>query len=184
MPFLIESAATGSSAYLWLTERDPSPWTMANLSGGLEHPDSNPIWKLLATAPYRERLELQPPGYWTWRDEYHPNAGGQLLGLFAVWILVELFRKERLNWPWIAAFLLPLLALITSTWALPITGPALRRWPAPRLRARTARGKSRLRFCRGRARHHLRVAFAHAPLLLSHPHAHHVEPPGMAHAAR
>jgi len=122
MPFLIESAATGSSAYLWLTEHDPSPWSMANLSGGLDHPDTNPIWKLLATAPYRERLELQPPGYWTWRDEYHPNAGGQLLGLFAVWILVELFRKERLNWPWIAAVLLPFFAIITSTWALPITG--------------------------------------------------------------
>jgi hypothetical protein len=122
MPFLIESAATGSNAYLRLTELDPSPWTMSNLSGGLEHPDGNPIWKLLATAPFRERLELQPPGYWTWRDEYHPNAGGQFLTLFAVWILVELFRKERLNWPWIAAFLLPFFALITSTWALPITG--------------------------------------------------------------
>ena len=122
MPLLILSAATGSSAYLLMTEHDPTPWIMSNLTGGLEHPDNNPIWKLLAAAPYRERLELQVPGFWTWRDEYHPNAGGHLLALCAVWMIVELVRKERTDWPWIGAVLLPFLAIVTSTWALPITG--------------------------------------------------------------
>ena len=121
MPLLIEGAATGSSAYLWLTESDPSPWSMSNLSGGLEHPDSNPIWRLLATAPYRERLELQVPGFWTWRDEFHPNAGGHFFTLASVWMLFELARPERRNWPWIAAVLIPFLAILTSTWALPLT---------------------------------------------------------------
>jgi hypothetical protein len=122
MPVLIVAAATGSSAYLLLTEPDPSPWVMTNVIGGLDHPDRNPIWRLLATAPYRERLELQVPGFWTWRDEYHPNAGGHFLALCAVWVLAELLRKERQNWPWIGAALVPFLAIVTSTWALPITG--------------------------------------------------------------
>ena len=167
MPFLIESAATGSSAYLWLTERDPSPWTMSNLSGGLDHPDGNPLWKLLAHAPYRERLELQPPGYWTWRDEYHPNAGGHFLTLFAVWIMIELFRKERLNWSWIAAFLLPFFAITTSTWALPITGLLcgggllIAYWKGQRPE------NSAFVFAVGRAGRHLRVAVASSPLFLS-----------------
>ena len=122
MPVLVLGAATGSSAYLLLTQHDPSPWVMSNLSGGLEHPDSNPIWRLLATAPYRERLELQVPGFWAWRDEYHPNAGGHLLALCAVWVLVDLPQRERQSWPWIGAVLVPFLAIVTSTWALPITG--------------------------------------------------------------
>jgi len=124
LPFLIESAATGSSAYLWLTEKEPSPWTTADLSGGLNDPNRNPhnpIWALLATAPYRESLRLQPPGYWTYRDEYHPNAGGHFLTIFAVWILMELAADERRNWPWITAMLIPFIAILTSTWALPIT---------------------------------------------------------------
>jgi hypothetical protein len=123
LPFIIESAATGSSAYLLLTEKDPSPWLMDNLSGGLEHPDANPIWKLLATAPYRERLELQVPGFWTWRDEYHPNAAGHFLTLLAAWVLMEIVAAgERRIWPWIAAIMIPFIAILTSTWALPITG--------------------------------------------------------------
>ena len=122
MPVLIVGAATGSSAYLLLTEPDPSPWVMTNVIGGLDHPDHNPIWHLLATAPYRERLELQVPGFWTWRDEYHPNAGGHFLALCAVWMMAELLRKERQNWAWIGAALVPFLAIVTSTWALPITG--------------------------------------------------------------
>lgn len=128
MVFIIESSATGSSAYLWLTEHDhdPSPWTMADLSGGIqpamENNDHNPIWALLATAPYRESLRLQPPGYWTWRDEYHPNASGHLLTLFAVWIVLELMRRGRFNWPWILAFMIPVISITASIWAFPITG--------------------------------------------------------------
>jgi hypothetical protein len=95
---------------------------MTNLTGGLEHPDSNPIWRLLATDRYHERLELQVPGLWTWREEYHPNAGGHFFAICSVWMLVELLRKERANWPWIGAALVPFLAIVTSTWALPITG--------------------------------------------------------------
>lgn len=122
MPVLIFAAATGSSAYLLLTEPNPSPWEMTNLTGGLDHPDGNPIWKLLAAPPYHERLELQVPGLWTWRDEYHPNAGGHLLVLCALWMLVDVLRTERRNWPWIGALVVPFFAIVTSTWALPMTG--------------------------------------------------------------
>ncbi len=125
VPFLIESAATGSSAYIQLTMHDPNLWLADNLSGGyddLAHnsPD-NPIWKLMA-APHHERLELQVPGFWTWRDEYHANSSGHLLTLLSVFIIAELIQLEKAIWPWVMAVLTPVLAVVASTWAYPITG--------------------------------------------------------------
>jgi Uncharacterized membrane protein (DUF2298) len=124
IPFLIESAATGSSAYIQLTMHDPSLWLADNLSGAFEDPANNspdnPLWKLLA-APYHERLELQVPGFWTWRDEYHANASGHFLTLFAVFVTAELVHLGRTNWPWVMAALIPVIAVVSSTWAFPIT---------------------------------------------------------------
>ncbi len=131
IPFLITAAATGSSAYIYLTSHDPSEWLASNLSGGViaydnaiaNHtpPDGNPLWKLLALVdPHRERLELQVPGFWTWRDEYHANASGHFLTLFAVFVIAELVAIRRTIWPWIMAVLLPFLAVDSSTWSYPI----------------------------------------------------------------
>jgi hypothetical protein len=125
VPFLIESAATGSSAYIQLTMQNPSLWLADNLSGGFENlpansPD-NPIWKWLA-APHHERLELQVPGFWTWRDEYHANSSGHFLTLLAVFVCAELVSINKAVWPWVMAVLVPCLAVVASTWAYPITG--------------------------------------------------------------
>jgi len=125
VPFLIESAATGSSAYIQLTMHDPSLWLANNLSGAFDdlphnNPD-NPLWKLLA-APHHERLELQVPGFWTWRDEYHANSSGHFLTLLAVFVIAELIALEKSVWPWIMAGLTPFIAVAASTWASPITG--------------------------------------------------------------
>jgi len=125
VPFLIESAATGSSAYIQLTMHDPNLWLADNLAGGyddLAHNNpSNPIWQWLA-APHHERLELQVPGFWTWRDEYHANASGHFLTLLAVFVISELASLQKAVWPWIMAVLIPFIAVVASTWAYPITG--------------------------------------------------------------
>lgn len=122
IPFLIESAATGSSAYIQLTTSSPSAWLANNLSGGVTSPpDDHIFWKWLAQTPYRERLELQVPGFWTWRDEYHANMAGHFLTLLGVLAVIELIFERRTVWPWIVAPLLPLLAVVSSTWAYPIS---------------------------------------------------------------
>jgi hypothetical protein len=122
IPFLIESAATGSSAYINLTTHDPNQWVANNLSGGvISPPDDHLLWKWLALDPYRERLELQVPGFWTWRDEYHANMAGHFLTLFGVFVVAELILLRRTIWPWAMAVLLPLLAVVSSTWAYPIS---------------------------------------------------------------
>ena len=122
IPFLIESAATGSSAYIQLTTAHPSPWLANNISGGvLAPPDDHRFWKWLALDPYRERLELQVPGFWTWRDEYHANMAGHFLTLCSVFVIAELVLVRRTIWPWIMAVIVPVLAVISSTWAYPIS---------------------------------------------------------------
>ena len=136
VPFLIESAATGTSAYLFLTCHNTDLWLPFDLSGGmtLPHPDNNPnwqnpIWKFLLWDPRPEilhldtpaTLRLQVPGIWTWRDEYHANASGHLLSLFSVLIIAELVHVQKTIWPWVLAVITPLLAATTSAWALPIT---------------------------------------------------------------
>ena len=129
VPFLIESAATGSLAYLQLTMHNPSFWLGNNLSGGVldydtaraaGHPDTNPIWSWLAQDPHRERLELQVPGFWTWRDEYHANMAGHFLTLLSIFVMAELIIKVRTVWPWVMAAIIPLVAVVSSTWAYPI----------------------------------------------------------------
>jgi hypothetical protein len=132
IPFLIASAATGTSAFIHLTMQSPSMWYANNISGGAIDYDTaraaghamgdDWFWKWIAQAPYRERLELQAPGFWIWREEYHANASGHLLTLLAVFIIAELVSLRRTAWPWILAVLTPILAVDASTWAYPITG--------------------------------------------------------------
>jgi len=136
VPFLIESAATGSSTYLFLTCPNPDLWLPTDLSGGmiLPHPDNNPnwqnpLWKFLLWDPrpgilHLDKpsiLRLQVPGLWTWRDEYHANASGHLLSLLSVLIIAELDHARRTILPWVLAAMVPLLAATASAWALPIT---------------------------------------------------------------
>lgn len=134
VPFLIESAATGSTAYLALCQNHDI-WLPIDLSGGMVHPpDANPIWKwLFNDLPAgvgqlkpdaildHQTLRLQVPGFWTWRDEYHANASGHLLTLFSILIIAELAEARRTIWPWVLAAITPLLAVMASAWALPIT---------------------------------------------------------------
>jgi hypothetical protein len=142
VPFLIESAATGSAAYLFLFCHSNDLWLPVDLSGGmtLPHPDNSPVWqsplwKLLLWDPRPEILHLdkpailrlQVPGFWTWRAEYHANASGHLLSILSVLIIAELVHVRKTIWPWVLAAITPLLAVTASAWALPIT--ALLCWP-------------------------------------------------------
>ena len=134
MPFLIESVATGTTAYLALCH-NTDLWLPVDLSSGMVHPpDSNPIWKwMFNDLPAgvgqmkpdeildHQTLRLQVPGFWTWRDEYHANASGHLVTLFAILIIAEIIETRRTIWPWVLAAITPLLAVMASAWALPIT---------------------------------------------------------------
>jgi hypothetical protein len=138
VPFLIESSATGVSAYLLMTSPHVGLWTCFDVSASMAtpHPDGNWLWNFLLWDPRPEianlktptTLRLQVPGFWTWRSEYHANAGGHLLTLFAVLVVAELVCLRKTMWPWIMAVLTPLVAVVASTWALPIT--ALLCWVA------------------------------------------------------
>lgn len=131
VPFLVEASATGSSAYIQLFMHNPSLWYASNPSGGVidyetalkagQHDFDNPLWQFLAHNPYRERLELQVPGYWTWREEYHPNSAGHFLTLLSVFSVAELAFQRRAIWPWVVTALIPFWAVVASTWALPLT---------------------------------------------------------------
>ena len=135
VPLLIEGAATGSSVYLLLTIKNCSMWLPPDLSGGVTHPpDNSALWQYLRWDPrpwvndfslddigkYRT-LRLQVPGIWTWRSEYHANASGHLLSMLSVWVISEIVYVRRTMWPWVLAAIIPILAIVTSAWALPIT---------------------------------------------------------------
>ncbi len=123
MLVLIEAAFTGSSAYIYLTMHDPGDWMANSLSGSYQYRNGNPIWHILGydTALYSpdsppQRLELQVLGFWTWRDEYHANSSGHFFTLFSAFTIIELLRREKSNWPWICAVVIPPLVVITSLW--------------------------------------------------------------------
>ncbi|HEV3272524.1 MAG TPA: DUF2298 domain-containing protein [Candidatus Methylacidiphilales bacterium] len=136
VPFLIESAATGSSAYLYITSFSSYPdlWMAADPSDKMLHPpDANPIWKwlfndlpagLAQMSPddiaKHQTLRLQVPGFWTWRSEYHANASGHLLSALSVLIVAELVHVQKTIWPWVLAVITPIVAVTVSAWALPI----------------------------------------------------------------
>jgi len=122
---LIEAAFTGSSAYLNLFLPEKSTYFVANnLGGSLDNPDrgTNWIWNVIGWRSHHQRLELQVSGYWTWRDEYHPNSAGHFLTLFSVFSVLELLRRERANFPWICAVLIVPLVMISSMWLAPVDG--------------------------------------------------------------
>ena len=131
--FMIEAAFTGSSAYLYLTEKGCGEWLPNNLSGGFPlRDDQNPLWHLLGydtghfyavpgeNAPFRR--ELQVSGFWAWRDEYHANSAGHFFTLFSVFSIIELLRRERANFPWICAILIPFLVVMSTMWLVVIDG--------------------------------------------------------------
>ncbi len=120
---LVECAATGATAYLWLTTQHFDPNRAMNLLMGKDAPTtSNPIWKWLQPSIWYDRRELMAPGTWSWLGSFHSTSGGQFLTLFSVWSLVELLRRRVSNWPWICLGAIPLLSLVTSTWAVPLEG--------------------------------------------------------------
>ncbi len=137
VPFLIESAATGSTAILLLCcGNHDDLWLSADLSSGMmathEYPNpawASPLWDYLRWDPRPAIahlhdptiLRLQVPGFWTWRDEYHANASGHYLTLLSISVMAELIETRRTIWPWVLAAITPLLAVVASAWALPIT---------------------------------------------------------------
>lgn len=122
---LVECAANGTNAYLWLTVPNLDPVVTSDIFIGLDHDDYKTqfFFKMLKPFGYiYDRRELEIPGFWSWLGTYHATCGGQFFTLFSVWSLVELLRRRPTNWPWIGLIATPVLMLITSTWGTPMVG--------------------------------------------------------------
>jgi hypothetical protein len=122
---LVACATTGSTPYLWLTQKDyKDPDDAANLFNRTDVPQ--------VPMPFESQLtrltnfycghKLVVPGYWSWMGSYHSAMAGQFLTLFSVYSLTELVRRRRTNWPWICSAGVVLLMLVSSTWGVPLVG--------------------------------------------------------------
>lgn len=120
-PILMECSTTGATAYLWFTTHDFDPNGASDILRGMTDPSNhNPLWKWLHQSLWYDRRELMPPGAWSWLGSFHSTCSGQFLILFFTWSLMEVLRRKASNWPWICLGAIPLLSIVTSTWALPL----------------------------------------------------------------
>jgi hypothetical protein len=123
-PVLLEGAATGATAYLWLTTKNFNTAEGLDLLIGKNNPENhNPLWAWLQPALWYNRRELIPPGTWSWLGTFHSTSGGQFLVLLFTYTLMELLRRRPSNWPWICLAVIPFLTIVTSTWAVLLEAP-------------------------------------------------------------
>jgi len=131
--FLIVCAATGDSAYLYLTVRHLAPENIANpysLLQGQYDPDFRPnpdvavngFLQHLTPVPITESHVLMPAGYGGWVGTFHSAQAGQVVICFAILSLIELLRRKKADWPWICLLISPLLMLTMCAWNVPIVG--------------------------------------------------------------
>ena len=106
---LVECAANGSNAYLFLTNPDSDPIVSADLFLGLENSDVY-TWVLQFLHPtyIYSRRELMVPGFWSWLGTFHSTCGGIVLTLLTVYSMLEVIRRHASNWPWICLGAAPL----------------------------------------------------------------------------
>ena len=125
-PVLMECAATGATAYLWLTTHAFDPNQAGNLLAGASDPHNhNPLWRWLHPALWYDRRELIAPGAWSWIGSFHSTSGGQFFIFFFAFALAEVLRPRRADWPWICLGAVPFFTIVTSTWALVLEAPIL-----------------------------------------------------------
>ncbi|MCE0522783.1 MAG: DUF2298 domain-containing protein [Methylacidiphilales bacterium] len=125
-PVLLECAATGATAYFWLTTKDFDPYHSLDILVGMDNPaDHNPLWHWLHPALWYDRRELFPPGVWSWLGSFHSTSGGQFLVLFFTYALTEVLRRRSSNWPWLCLLTIPFFSVVTSTWAVLLEAPLL-----------------------------------------------------------
>lgn len=124
---LTECAANGTNAYLTLTIPNLDPILSSCLFFGFDDPaNKNWLVHLLVPPPDPwERREMEIPGFWGWLGTFHGTCGGQFLCIFSTWCLAEVLRRRPSLFPWIGLAISPVLAIITSTWAVPMTGSLL-----------------------------------------------------------
>jgi hypothetical protein len=116
-PILTLGAATGATAYLWYTVPNLNPNEADDIFSGHDDPDNHsPLLNLIKD---RCSHELMPPGAWSWAGSLHSTCGGLFLVLLLVWAITEVLRRRPSNWPWICLIAVPLMTIVTSTWAMP-----------------------------------------------------------------
>jgi len=109
--FLTACAATGASAYLYLTVNHLEPENIINPNSLLspddpaDHPSpdakTNPFLRNLVPESALEGRVLMPPGYGGWVGAFHSMEAGQAVICLAILSLIEALRRRRTDWPWI-----------------------------------------------------------------------------------
>jgi hypothetical protein len=124
-PILMECAATGATAYLWLTTPRLDPNDAGNLLGSVDQ-NLVPLLKWLHPGFWYDRRELVAPGAWSWIGSFHSTSVGQFLIFFFGFSLVEILRRRpSSNWPWICMGAIPFFSIVTSSWAVLLEVPVL-----------------------------------------------------------
>ncbi len=122
-PILVACAATGSTAFLFLTLHDVQPEDVATLYSRMDGMDDRQIHTVLfshLTPVYMyDRHELLVPGWWAWMGIFHSTVIGQFITLLATLSITEIVRRRTSNWPWICACASVPLMLVSSTWGFP-----------------------------------------------------------------
>ena len=120
-PVLMEGAATGASAFLWFISKDYDPSRAVNIQTAMDDPAVyHVLGGLIRQGWWYDRSELMAPGCWSWLGSFHSTCGGQFLTLFLVFSTLEVVRRRSSNWPWICAGSIPVLCIVTSTYAFPL----------------------------------------------------------------
>ncbi len=116
------TAMDGDTAWLWLFSKDlkePDDMTIFFNHAGDNCP--TPFdWLMKCPPDWYCMRELIPLGYWGWSGAYHSVAGGQLLIVFSIFCMVEMFNRPGTNWPWIGTVWAILLMVVCSTWGVPM----------------------------------------------------------------
>ncbi len=114
------TAMDGSTAYLWLFSPNlKEPDDATNFFNHAGDAGAGAFDSLIPHGTdYQATHELLPVGYWSWAGSFHSVAAGQLLMLFSVLCLIEMFSSPRTNWPWIGSLWAVLLMVVCSAWGV------------------------------------------------------------------
>jgi hypothetical protein len=117
---VLQAGSTGSVPFLFFHGHGSDYALSTSLNTAWDDPSRNPFTWICAHDKYHPILTLVSPMYALWWEEFHATLGGSFMTMAALLACSEVLKAERANWPWVLLFLLPMAAIITSTWFFPI----------------------------------------------------------------
>jgi hypothetical protein len=116
---ILLAGSPGSALFLFFLGR-PDYMVAININDTWNQPDHNPFAWICAQDKFHPGLKLLPPTYTLYYTQYHADLGGAFMTMATMLSTSLVFRKVRANWPWVCAFVLPMVTIITSAWFFPI----------------------------------------------------------------